>query len=171
MRVIVKNKKGFTLVELLATIAILAILVVFVVPEVYDLLKRGEDETFILQEKEVLDAAVLYIEDYCKSPISSGYTCKLQYEITDEGFIVYFGTLKLKTIVDAGYIGSVSFKNKPCTDKSYIVVNSKYDEVNKKLVLDETRDTKAYLKCINSDDDNSPFVSKKYSEDEFNAAK
>ena len=159
MRVIVKNKKGFTLVELLATIAILSILVVFVVPEVYGYLNQGYSSALELQEREVVDAAVLYVEDYCKSPINSQYklSCNLNTKINASGFIVYYGNIKLSTIISSGYIGNISFRNKSCSEKSYITVN-------------DDGSIEAYLKCLNGDDDDSPYVSKNYSEEEFNAA-
>lgn len=67
------NKKGFTLVEIIAIVAILAILVIIAAPNVMKLFKEGKEKTMTIQENEVLDAAKLYIEDYCRNPISSSY--------------------------------------------------------------------------------------------------
>ena len=62
-------KKGFTLVELIAVIAILGILVLLVAPNVIGMFSRGVSDTMKIQETNVLDAAKLYIEDFCRNPI------------------------------------------------------------------------------------------------------
>lgn len=67
------NKKGFTLVEIIAIVAILAILVIIAAPNVMKLFREGKEKTIVIQENEVLDAAKLYLEDYCRNPISSDY--------------------------------------------------------------------------------------------------
>lgn len=67
------NKKGFTLVEIIAIVAILAILVIIAAPNVMKLFREGREKTMTIQENEVLDAAKLYLEDYCRNPISSSY--------------------------------------------------------------------------------------------------
>ena len=48
-----KNKKGFTLVELLAVIAILAILVVIALPNVINMYNKAQKETFLTEAKKV----------------------------------------------------------------------------------------------------------------------
>ena len=48
-----KNKKGFTLVELLAVIAILAILVIIALPNVINLYNKAQKETFLTEAKKV----------------------------------------------------------------------------------------------------------------------
>ena len=51
------NKKGFTLVELLAVIAILAILVIMAVPNVLSLFTGAKVSTFISQAESLYKAA------------------------------------------------------------------------------------------------------------------
>lgn len=59
-----KNKKGFTLVELLAVIAILAILMLLVTPSVLKMLNQGKKNTFVTQVQSVWKAAeTKYIND------------------------------------------------------------------------------------------------------------
>ena len=52
-----KNKKGFTLVELLAVIAILAILMVLVLPNVLKLFQGGRKDAFKVQIQSIMRAA------------------------------------------------------------------------------------------------------------------
>ena len=54
------NKKGFTLIELLAVIVILALTFLFVVPEISNLVKRGDDTTNKLNEERIISAAKEY---------------------------------------------------------------------------------------------------------------
>ena len=51
------NKKGFTLVELLAVIAILAILAVLAVPAIINLFKSSKDNLFAYHAQEVFKSA------------------------------------------------------------------------------------------------------------------
>ena len=48
-----KNKKGFTLVELLAVIAILAILVIIALPNVINMYNSAQKQTFLTEAKKV----------------------------------------------------------------------------------------------------------------------
>ncbi len=52
-----KNKKGFTLVELLAVIAILAILVIIALPNVLNMYKKAQKEMFLTEAKKVYSEA------------------------------------------------------------------------------------------------------------------
>ncbi len=51
------NKKGFTLVELLAVIAILAILVIIALPNVLEMYRNARQNTFLREVSSVYDAA------------------------------------------------------------------------------------------------------------------
>lgn len=52
-----KNKKGFTLVELLAVIAILAILVIIALPNVINLYNKAKKHAFIVEAQSVIKSA------------------------------------------------------------------------------------------------------------------
>ena len=52
-----KNRKGFTLVELLAVIAILAILVIIALPNVINMYNKAQKETFLTEAKKVYTEA------------------------------------------------------------------------------------------------------------------
>ena len=51
------NKKGFTLVELLAVIAILAILMLLIMPNVLGMFSKGKKDTFKVQVQSIIRAA------------------------------------------------------------------------------------------------------------------
>lgn len=53
-----KNKKGFTLVELLAVIAILAVIGVVAVPNILSLFTSGKKETFLIEAKTIYREAI-----------------------------------------------------------------------------------------------------------------
>ena len=62
-----KNKKGFTLVELLAVIAILAILVIIALPNVINMYTKAQKEAFLTETKKVYSEAE---KKYISSSIS-----------------------------------------------------------------------------------------------------
>ena len=76
------NRKGFTLVELLAVIAILALLVLVAVPNVLGMFNKAKKDTFLTEAKSIFkESASKYISDnmhnsnegniYCKSETDS----------------------------------------------------------------------------------------------------
>ena len=59
-----KNKKGFTLVELLAVIAILAILVIIALPNVINMYNKAQKETFLTEAKNIYrESEKVYLSD------------------------------------------------------------------------------------------------------------
>ena len=52
-----KNKKGFTLIELMAVIAILAILIVLAIPNILKIFTSSKEKAFLVQVKELYKAA------------------------------------------------------------------------------------------------------------------
>ena len=76
------NRKGFTLVELLAVIAILALLVIIALPNVLSMFNKAKKDTFLTEAKNIFkESASKYISDnihnsnegniYCKSETDS----------------------------------------------------------------------------------------------------
>ena len=95
-----KNKKGFTLVELLAVIAILAILVIIALPNVLNMYTKAKKETFLTETKGIAkDVFSKYMSENMKgnniSTISnnknpldlSGRELEYNFEIDNQGKI------------------------------------------------------------------------------------
>lgn len=125
-----KNKKGFTLIEILAVVAILGILSLIAVPNVLKYLKTSQERAMITQENTIADAANLYNEDYCIHPIGNR-TCGV---CTKSDTISY---VKLSVLKNLSLIDEVKFKNSSCdgvvvwdsearTKKTYLVCGSDY---------------------------------------------
>lgn len=71
------NKKGFTLVELLAVIAILAILVIIALPNVLSMFNNAKKDLFLTEAKNVFkESAKKYISDNMHSSKEGNTYCK-----------------------------------------------------------------------------------------------
>ncbi len=128
-------KKGFTLVELIAVIAVIGLLSIMVVPNVIELLNKSSYDSMKIVENEVLDAANLYIEDYCKNPIDDEYRtlCNTDKKsISSNKIYLCLSTLQRRKIM-----GDVYFKN--ATSCKGLVV---FDYVDNKY-----KNGKTYLYC------------------------
>ncbi len=58
------NKKGFTLVELIAVIVILALISLIVFPAVNSMIKNSKEKAYNVQIDEIIDAAKNYLSDF-----------------------------------------------------------------------------------------------------------
>lgn len=88
------NKKGLTLVELIAVIVIIALLAVIIYPQVAKNLSIIKSDTKTIQESTVKEAAVQYLSDNVDKEeifLNDKLTITLK-ELVDEGYIV--GSLK-----------------------------------------------------------------------------
>lgn len=134
-------KKGFTLVELIAVIAIIGVLSIMVIPRVIDLLNEANTDTMTISEHEVLDAANLYIEDYCRNPISDDYRtmCNTDKKLigSDKVYLCLSTLQGRKAIKEVTYDETVSCKglvlydydstrNKFSNGKTYLYCESEY---------------------------------------------
>ena len=57
-----KNKKGFTLVELLAVIVILAIIIILVVPNVFTAMEKAKKNAFVIEARKVINAGMNQVQ-------------------------------------------------------------------------------------------------------------
>ena len=108
------KKEGFTLVELLATIAILAFVSILIIPNVIEYFKKGTTDAMVFQENEIYDAAKLYLQDYYYKPINSH-----NKEIGNNTFLNLSGNdsqkyLCLNTVIGAGYTKEVKYRGTSC---------------------------------------------------------
>jgi len=74
------KRKGFTLIELLAVIVIMGTILLLIVPNVVRYLNAGSTKAMEIEEENILDAAQIYINDYCLDPISNSYVCPSTYK-------------------------------------------------------------------------------------------
>ncbi len=86
------NNKGFTLVELLATIVVLALVVSIGAYSITNIIKKTKDENYKLLIEHIRSAAELYYQE-CKFSNNSGITCSSDGTVT-LGDLVLYGYLK-----------------------------------------------------------------------------
>ena len=65
------NKKGFTLTEVLAVIALIGALLLFVMPNLIEIFSNSVKSTMKVQENEIEDTAIIYLEDFCRNKLGN----------------------------------------------------------------------------------------------------
>lgn len=138
-------KKGFTLVELLAVIAVLGVLIAISVPSFLEYLDEASESGMKSQEANVKDAAKLYIEDHCNNPLY-GYTCPNSYTNPNSGQEKYICLSDLQNdknissgIEPENYLDKIEYDNSICDGvitftKSDTTTNSGYTVVTPYLI-------------------------------------
>lgn len=111
VRVLV-NKRGFTLTEILVVIALIGVLLMFIMPNLIKIFSNSVNSTMKVQESEMKDAGVLYLEDYCKNPILDN-TCPSTIKRNSDK--TYSGYISLERLVIDDYIDDVSLEGESCT--------------------------------------------------------
>ena len=136
-----KNKKGFTLVELLATIVILAILITTAVTVVLPIIERARKNAFITEAKEYMKAArsasvdnALENEHDTEATTSCFEISELtgEYVKNDKGN--YSGTVTIDNTVQGAPLETISITN----GKYYIVATNEItkQDVKKEMPAD-----------------------------------
>ncbi len=101
------NKNGFTLVELLAVLMILAVIMVFIVPKVLKTYNENDTRLTDFQKKLLTDAVELYINDTCLNPINNTYICDFSTVKDKKGNIIISNTvISLEDFLLKGYLDS-----------------------------------------------------------------
>ena len=80
------KNKGFTLVELIATITILGIIALIAMPSVMKSFNKSKNQTMVIQENKLIEAGDILVDDYCKSAINKKYKelCDVYYQELDK---------------------------------------------------------------------------------------
>ena len=106
------NKKGFTLVEVIATVALLAILIGLAGTSLIKKYNESKKEAIIIQEGQLIQSGDLVIQDYCKDPLSEGYQLQCDnyyqsYEDSNDNLIIedntYTKYICVKDLKNLGY--------------------------------------------------------------------
>ena len=93
----IKNKKGFTLVELIAVITILGVICMIAIPSYNNYIKKAKDKKCEADRLAIIDATKTFIND-CISKNNCATDKKIRY---------YVGTnLKVSTLIDKSYLNS-----------------------------------------------------------------
>ena len=128
------NKKGFTLVELMAVIALLGILVVLVTPSLISLRNNVTNGSLKSKLQTIHSAAIDYAQDRLNlvpSPINASY------KLGDKTYNVNCLQVKISTLIEEGYLAvTTAYTNKDA------------NEVNDEI---ETNTTKMYSPVDNKD--------------------
>lgn len=98
------NKKGFTLVELLAVIVVLAIIMVLTVPSVLSSMNSARQSSFLLYAGKMIEAAQGKYQS--ESLLTTPSTCYTLSTLSGNGSTEYKGVVKVSTGTD----GSPVFK-------------------------------------------------------------
>ena len=67
------SKKGFTLVEIIAVVAIMAILVTFAGTNLIKKYNQSKIDALIIQEGQLVQSGDMVIQDYCKDPLNKDF--------------------------------------------------------------------------------------------------
>lgn len=117
------NKKAFTLIELLAVIAILGLIVTIVNIAVTKIYNDNIKKTMIVQENNIASASRNYLDDYCFSPLDGNYICPKTYDNTTDNKYICLSDLQENE--KDNYINKITYKNEDCKG---IIVFTKDDE-------------------------------------------
>ena len=85
------NKKGFTLVELIATIVVLALVVSISAYAITNIINSAKEKNYELLKKNIKDASETYYQECKYSDITCNDTVTLQY-LVDYGYLKGNGT-------------------------------------------------------------------------------
>ena len=151
------NKKGFTLVELLAVIAILAILVIIALPNVLKMFNQAKKDTFLTEAKTIYkEISKKYISETMrgnKISIVSNDNNKLELESNDLKYKVKLnndGSIKKFEVSNGNYCISGKFNNLSdlTTDK---IIEGKCEETSPKNF--STDDWETIIDAIREEND------------------
>ncbi len=129
-----KNQKGFTLIEMLAVVILLAILMAIAVGSYYSYIKKSRDDSFKIAENTIQnDVKNAYADCLSNS--------KSEFCINHSGYGEKNDKIYLKELIDAGY--SEQIKN-PYDTNSFCDTSASYVTV----IGNNTDNNASYLTCL-----------------------
>ena len=140
------NKKGFTLVEILAVLVILSLLLILTIPSIKNALTNGKNKINEINKKQIEDAAKIIVDEviYCnmseetKNILHTSNCAEARENLTSENG-VYIEINRLK------------FEN----DRKCTFINKKYDDDGNELYpkINIKLDKTTYKETLTIDDD------------------
>ena len=100
------NRRGFTLVEMLAVVVILGLLIGIMVPSVNSLINKNKEDSLKSLENNIRSAAKSYFSDYRYEVVISNDNCvnDVKDVISINNVELNSSRLFLNTLVDEGYL-------------------------------------------------------------------
>lgn len=128
------NKKGFTLVEVLAVLVILSLLLILTIPSIRDALTNGKNKINDINKKQIEDAAKIIVDEVIYCNMTEIAKDALKDETSDE---ISCSNAKTKLINGV----NIDLKNLELDDKSSKcsgTINVKIDSETYKETIDTT---------------------------------
>ena len=99
------NKKGFTLIELIATIVIMALILIMVMPSIMVLVNNNEDKAYEYYGDALIEASKIFVN-------------KEGEDITSLGTTNFIGCVDItyQDLIDANLIEPITEENIDCSD-------------------------------------------------------
>ena len=108
------NRKGFTLVEVLAVIVILAVIMAIAIPNITSLIEKNKQDNYNTTIESIKNAAQTYLSDYRyeiklqKEPCQNNYKNVLKINTTS---LTSDSKMPIKELIDRGYLKAKKIKN------------------------------------------------------------
>ena len=128
-----KNKKGFTLVELLAVIVVLAIIMIIAIPQVMDSMNAAKKNSFKIYAQKVLNTAQTTYQAGILD--SNSKTCYTVDELMGNGKGNYTGSVKV-TVTNGTPAFTIYL-----SDKNYQVTNASYNDLDSNSISNYSADS------------------------------
>lgn len=121
------NKKGFTLIELIAVVALLAIVMVIGVYAITSYMTRSREKSFVVLTNSFEDSVATLITDCIADPNASELCSRITIP-SNGGEYIY---ITLAPLIDYGYIENMKNPwntSEKCRDNSYVIATRTSDD-------------------------------------------
>ncbi len=142
------KKRGYTLVELLGILAVMAIMLLITVPAIIRTMKNADNQKYIAFQNSITNAAELYYEsDPSKYPLSNGVGYILVQDIIDAGYLKSTITdPKTGKLIDGSTFVEVKLNDDKTKTFTYPADLLTVDEIAIDNVCTDTKTTECYKK-------------------------